>query len=96
LQFRDSLNSSWTDLSGRDGAHSFATLFTFPVQKGADYELRYRVKNVVGWSGFSPISSFTSSDTPSEPEAPILIDFSSSHIKVELNFKSVDDGGIPL
>lgn len=93
---RDSIDFRWADLSGQEGKSSLATLFRFSVVKGAEYEIRFRVKNAYGWSEFSPSRSFTASDVPTEPQAPILIDFSSSHIQVELNFKSIDDGGIPL
>jgi len=64
--------------------------------KGAYYELRFRVKNTVGWSGFSPTSSFIASEFPSEPSAPELVSFNSSAITLKFDPSKIDDGGVPL
>jgi hypothetical protein len=96
LQFRDTIDNRWIDLIGDDSLHSLATLHRFDVVKGIYYEVRHRVKNMIGWSEFSPVSSFKAADVPSEPQAPILLSFSSTQISLEFNQMTIDDGGLPL
>ena len=96
LQARDNIDNRWSDLMGMDDYESLATLHRFKVVKGAYYELRFRVKNTVGWSGFSPTSSFIASEVPSEPSAPELVSFSASAISLKFDPSKIDDGGVPL
>jgi hypothetical protein len=42
--------------------------------------MRYRVQNHIGWSDFSPISSFVAADIPSKPTPPIMISVTASEI----------------
>ena len=58
--------------------------------------MRFRVKNTVGWSGFSPTSSFIASEVPSEPSAPELVSFSATAITLKFDSSKIDDGGVPL
>ena len=81
---------------GEDGSESLATLHTFSVVKSVHYEIKFRVRNQVGWSDFSPVASFIAADTPSEPTAPELISFSSTQISLSFNLASVDNGGLPI
>jgi hypothetical protein len=96
LQARDNIDNRWIDLHGYDSYESLATLHQLTVVKGTYYELRFRVKNQVGWSDYSPVSYFTAADSPSEPNAPVLISFSSTEIALEFDPSTIDDGGLPL
>lgn len=75
---------------------SLATLHRFTVIKGTYYELRFRVKNTVDWSDYSPTVSFIASDSPSEPKPLTLVSFSSTAIQIDFDLSTIDDGGIPL
>ena len=50
LQVKSDFENVWIDLAGQDSSLNLATLKIFSVEKGAFYELRYRVKNSIGWS----------------------------------------------
>jgi len=50
LQSRNSVNSTWVDLVGSEVSSNLITVWRFNVVKATNYELRYRVKNVYGWS----------------------------------------------
>jgi len=64
--------------------------------KGTRYEVRYRVKNSVGWSRFSPSVSFIAADIPSEPNPLTLTSVSATEITVEFDLQTIDNGGLPL
>lgn len=86
----------WVDLAGSDDSHNLATLWTFNLVKGTYYELRFRVKNSIGWSEFSPSQSFIAADYPSEPNAPTLTQVSKSEMTLEFDLQTIDNGGLPL
>jgi hypothetical protein len=58
--------------------------------------LQYRVQNKFGWSNFSPISEFVAADIPSEPTTLILLSVSATHIEVEFDQLTIDDGGLAI
>ena len=64
--------------------------------KGADYELRFRVMNMYGWSEFSPTAQFTAADLPSQPAVATVASVSSTSIGLEFDLLTVDDGGLPI
>ena len=96
LVFRDDVDNRWTSLIGNDGSESLATLHIFSVVKSVYYEIKFRVRNQVGWSDYSPVVSFIAADVPSEPTAPELISFSSTQISLSFNLASIDNGGLPI
>lgn len=85
----------WYNKIGYDNL-SLQTQYTFDLQKGFTYELRYRVYNMYGWSDFSPITTFIAADIPSEPLAPTLVSVDSTQITIELDMLTIDNGGLPL
>lgn len=95
LQVRDDITSRWTTLAG-DHVDSLVTIINIELIKGIAYELRFRVKNVYGWSEFSDIERFVAADAPSKPAMPTLVSVSSSHITVELDTLTIEDGGLPI
>ena len=56
------------------------------------YRLRYRVKNEIGWSDFSPILYALAASLPSRPASPKLIAATGDSITLKF-FESLDDGG---
>ena len=56
LQYRDSVLNKWVDVIGEEDKYNLVTQWSFVTSRGTTYEVRYRVRNSVGWSGFSPIS----------------------------------------
>jgi hypothetical protein len=95
LQVRDGITSRWTTLA-EENVDSLVTISNIELFKGTAYELRYRVKNVYGWSEFSDIASFVAADAPSKPAMPTLVSVSSSQITVELDMLTIEDGGLPI
>ena len=56
----------------------------FNVVKGRVYRTRYRVKNAVGWSEYSPMGYLRSADVPSAPPAPTTVSASASEIALAM------------
>jgi hypothetical protein len=50
------------------------------TQEGITYGFRYRVRNLYGWSGFSPITYILAADVPSQPPKPTFIHASDNSI----------------
>lgn len=63
----------------------------FNQTKGVLYRFRYRAKNAVGWSDWSPISRLKASGYPSIPPWPTYI--WSDNISITLSFRPSDDDG---
>jgi hypothetical protein len=89
LQYRDAADNVWVDVVGNDGDHNLATLWTINVQKGTYYELRFRVKNSVDWSQYSPIQSFIAADVPSQPLPLTLVSVDRTYITVQFDLETV-------
>lgn len=72
---------------------TLATTFTFrPTQRGRLYRARYRVRNAIGWSGYSPISYLRAAMRPRAPSAPKFVAATANTITITLA-PSQDDGG---
>ena len=66
------------------------------VDKGKSYGLRYRAKNLYGWSSdWSPIVYIITSDPPSMPSPPTLDTATDTSITLSL-YLPPDDGGLSL
>ena len=48
------------------------------------YGFRYRVKNVYGWSEFSPITYILAADPPSRPPKPTFVSATDNSIAIKL------------
>ncbi len=77
----DSLSTSYTQTSN--------------VQRGNLYRARYRVKNVIGWTDYSPIGYILAAVKPSQPPQPTVVSASSSSIVMTI-MPSEDNGGSPI
>ena len=63
--------------------------------KGLVYRVRYRVRNAVGWSDYSPIGYLRVADKPDAPPVPQFVEATSSTILLALQ-PSADDGGASI
>jgi hypothetical protein len=59
------------------------------------YRTRYRVKNIIGWSDYSPISFILAAIPPNQPPMPIIVSASASNIQIAI-LPSNDPGGAPI
>ena len=67
-----------------------------PEMRGRVYRARYRVKNVVGWSGFSPVRQTRAASRPeAPPAAPKLTAATGTSISLALT-RSEDNGGATI
>jgi hypothetical protein len=71
-------------------------MFTFPVEKGQKYLIRYRVLNQLGWSDFSDPTSFIAADVPSKTTPAKILSVNANEIELEFDLYLVDNGGLPL
>ena len=69
--------------------------FTSNVKKGQTYRARYRAKNLVGWSGYSPIGYLTAASAPDAPPAPLFVSATSTSISVIVP-RVLENGGSPV
>jgi hypothetical protein len=60
-----------------------------------DYRFRYRIKNAVGWSEYSPVSYILAASLPSRAPRPVLVSASDAGITLSLSPTS-EDGGSPI
>jgi len=64
-----------------------------PTDIGVTYGFRYRVRNVYGWSEFSPITYILAADVPEQPPRPTFVEASDNSIKIQL-YPAPFNGGI--
>lgn len=62
------------------------------VTRGLEYRARYRARNVVGWSAYSPIGFLLAAQVPAKPQQPEFISATDSTISILVN-KATDNGG---
>jgi hypothetical protein len=63
-----------------------------PVDRGVIYRARYRCRNVIGWSDYSPVGFLFAAKVPAQPIAPVYYSATDSTISVVLE-KVSDNGG---
>ena len=70
IEVDDGYGREFTPLFG-DEVNSLTTSTDYAgVEKGNVYRVRYRVRNAVGWSDYSPIGYLRAADRPSAPLTP--------------------------
>jgi hypothetical protein len=65
------------------------------VQRGGLYRARYRVRNVIGWTDYSPIGYILAAVAPSQPPQPTIVAATSLNIQIAI-WPSADNGGTPI
>ena len=48
-------------------------LITTNIAKGSTYKLRFRARNVYGWSEWSPVTAILAGDKPKAPPIPKFV-----------------------
>jgi titin len=96
LEIDDGKGGSFQKLIGST-SNSFLTAYTIStgIEKGLEYRLRYRVKNAIGWSGYSPISFILAANAPDAPPKPTFSSFDTSTLYLNIQ-PSKDNGGSPI
>jgi len=74
LEVDDGYGDDFTPLFG-DIVDSMTLSYVFSrnITKGQTYRARYRVRNAVGWSGYSPIGYLIAASVPNAPPAPQFV-----------------------
>jgi len=81
LQMYEEFSSNYKDIS-----KSFQTTITVSnLKRGSFYIFRYRVKNAVGYSGFSTLTKIRDVDVPGRPEITVLNSISKEEISIRFN-----------
>lgn len=66
-----SSSSTFFDVIGSNDNLTMSTHYVIKgLTKGVTYKFRYRAKNAIGWGGFSAVTYYTPSTTPSPPPVP--------------------------
>lgn len=94
LQSDNGIGGSFSTVKGGDNSQTLSTTFTLTsdIVRGIAYRFRYRSRNIVGWSGWSPIASLSASTVPDAPPRPTYV--SSTNNTISLAFsRSTDNGG---
>jgi hypothetical protein len=94
LQWDNGTNgATWTSLVGFSPYSLVQTFTKTGLTTGALYKFRYRVRNVYGWSSYSPVISVYAAVTPSK-SSMIVTSLENSNVKFTWDVS--DDGGLPL
>lgn len=92
LQKDDGKGGSFLTIYGGDQHPTLSRTFLVKtnITTGVAYRFRYRARNLIGWSGWSPISSLSASTVPSPPGISYV---SSSDTQIVLAFSQSSDNG---
>jgi len=95
LEVDDGKGGEFTVLFG-EISDTLATTYTYRyVNRSLIYRTRYRVKNAIGWSDYSPIGYLRAAMRPLAPPSPEFISATANSIKVKL-MRSEDNGGAEI
>lgn len=95
LQFDFNDGNGFVTIFGGDKANTLTLTYNVNstlIDKGERYQVRYRAKNRVGWSSWSPISYVLVAGPPSTPPAPVLVSADSGEIVVLVGSVPSDNG----
>lgn len=94
IEYNDGVFSGYRVLYG-DQVDSLSTTYTLlNVVEGNTYKFRYRVRNIVGWSGYSPIGYITAQTNPAAPAPPEFVTATDSDITLNINFVTENKGSL--
>jgi hypothetical protein len=103
VQFDDGQGNGFVTISGGHlGAHLSSALSVCEhcahqaaLKRGMFYQFRYRGRNAVGWSEFSPVASIQAARVPSKPLKPSIVGATSTTITIQVGICE-DNGGDSL
>lgn len=64
------------------------------VERGLLYRARYRVRNAIGWSGYSPIGYLRAAGRPQFPPAPSYVSATADTMTIKLGLSTNDEGAV--
>jgi hypothetical protein len=95
LEIDDGMGGAFTSLYGDSvDTMSLNTLYK-NVTRGLLYRARYRAKNVIGWSSYSPTGFILAASIPEAPDQAEYNGATDSTISLIIN-KAIDNGGAPI
>lgn len=96
LEMDDGLGGEFKKLVGFT-SNSLLTTYTISngIVKGREYRLRYRVRNAIGYSGYSPIAIVLAASPPSVPPKPVFNGFATNTLNLNI-LSPQDNGGSPI
>lgn len=93
LQMDDGKNGDFFSVAGDDYNIGLLRVFTLTnITKGGTYRFRYRVKNSIGWTKYSPVTYILAASVPSKPLTPKIVSTSDANIVVQM-YEPRDNGG---
>ena len=84
---------SYTILTGDPANNILLTHTQTSLTKSTTYHYRYRVRNIHGWSPYSPVTQQVAAKVPDAPVAPVTENTATS---VKISFAAPYDGGSPV
>jgi hypothetical protein len=93
IEVDDGRGGVFTSLYGTVVDSLSSTYTLYDVNEGSTYRFRYKVKNAVGWSGYSPVAYIVAMSPPGKPLAPEFVSTTNETISLELNFATENNGG---
>jgi hypothetical protein len=96
LEIDDGEGGDFKPVVGYSSVYLLQTFgITDQIEKGTVYRLRYRVKNAIGWSDYSPLAYIQAASKPVAPDQPIYVSSSSTSVTLTIP-PSIDDQGSPI
>lgn len=94
LQMDDGDGGDFQELTGGEGVQYLKLSYTVSagVAEGVTFRFRFRARNAVGWSDYSPITYIEAASTPGRPTAPRLAAAAATGVTLSLS-PSSEDGG---
>ena len=92
LQYAESFIGDWVDVNGLENESLLSIFQVKGLIRGRSYSFRFRVKNAIGWSDFSDVTSGVVAVPPAKLARPELMSVDDSSITIKLN-TNVDSGG---
>lgn len=76
--------------------NSLSTTYTLTagIVEGNTYRFRYRVKNLIGWSDYSPVAYIKAVSIPDAPPSPEFISSTDSTIRLQLRLTTENHGAL--
>lgn len=88
LELDDGMNGDFRIITGFENLNSlklYVTLYTPQISTGMTYRARYRVKNSIGWSDYSPIAYILVAGVPDKNPNVQVVSFSSSSLTLQFS-----------
>ncbi len=96
LEIDDGEGGDFNPVVGYSSVYLLQTFgITDQIEKGTVYRLRYRVKNAIGWSDYSPVAYIQAATKPVAPDQPTYVSSTSTSVTLSIP-PSIDDQGSPI